>query len=269
MKRLLAYLPALVVFGCWGPQDSTLFSPDGTPSRLNGAGAVGGATNVAGAGSGSGDRSGSGTAGDVDVSPTTGGSGYDTGGGGNASAATAGGGAGPLGGAGSSALGSAGEGGHPEPIPVIENCEVMAGAVTNEANGHCYRVNLDELDFAAASEACRTAGAHLVTASSEAENSYVHGLLEAEHWLGATDELPDTTQGVGTYVWVNDEPWDYDDWLDGQPNAKETACPSEEGDSSCFEHCGYQSDDGSWVDRPCWHQIASVCEWEIEGLTKD
>ena len=55
MRRLVEYLPVLVLFGCWGPEDSTLFKPDGNQSSLTGA--------DAGTGSGSTSSGGGSTAG--------------------------------------------------------------------------------------------------------------------------------------------------------------------------------------------------------------
>jgi hypothetical protein len=145
---------------------------------------------------------------------------------------------------------------------VIESCDMLEGAVTSEQNEHCYRVNTDELDFATAAARCHDAGGHLATISDEAENDYVRDLLDGEHWLGANDGRANAASGIGTYVWVNEEPWQYTAWEEGQPNAHATDCPGEDGGANCYEHCAFQSDSGDWNDRSCWHTIASVCEWE-------
>lgn len=158
--------------------------------------------------------------------------------------------------------GASGSGGQAVEVPVIESCNMLDGAVTNEQNGHCYRVNSTLLTFEAAREACRVTGGHLLTVTSPEENDFAHDLHDGEHWLGAYDGLSDTTAGVGSYAWVNDEAWDYADWRDGQPNAYETNCPEEGNPAKCFEHCAYQDDPGDWVDRSCWHTVASICEWE-------
>ena len=69
--------------------------------------------------------------------------------------------------------------------------------------------------------------------------------------------------GVGAYVWVSGEPWEYSDWEEGQPNAFENPCPDDD-DADCYEHCGFQTDEGDWNDRSCWHTIVSICEWDVE-----
>lgn len=262
MTRLVASLPLLVVFGCWEPKENSLFSSDGAQSSLAGVDLPGGS---GGAGSAAGSASGA-VAGQEMLE--TGGSGAYPVAGSGGSVAQAGGRA-ETDGTGSTSMGGgdAGNGGSGNP-PAPVSCDTIEGAVANAANGHCYRVNLDEIDFAAAREACRAAGAHLVTIGSEAENAFVSQLLTHEHWLGASDNESNTTQGPGTYSWVNDEPWEYDAWQDGQPNAKETGCPTEDEGSACYEHCGFQTDKADWNDRSCWHTIPSVCEWELESDTK-
>jgi Lectin C-type domain len=159
---------------------------------------------------------------------------------------------------------SGGSGGQPIQVPVITDCAMVEGATVSELNGHCYRVNFENLDFAMARDACAAEGGHLVTISSKEENEHVHSLHDAEHWIGATDGRADMTPGAGPYQWVTSEPWTYSQWADGQPNAYETDCPSQNDEEDCFEHCAYQSDGGSWIDRPCWHTVVSICEWDIE-----
>jgi hypothetical protein len=141
---------------------------------------------------------------------------------------------------------------------------MLEGAAVNAQNGHCYRVSTDELTFTAASDACRAAGGHLVSLSDEDENTFVHELHGEAHWIGATDGRDDRSSGVGTYAWIDQEPWSYADWEQGQPNAHAVDCPDEDGGANCYEHCGYQNGDGIWIDRACWHTIPSVCEWDVE-----
>jgi hypothetical protein len=130
-------------------------------------------------------------------------------------------------------------------------------------NGHCYRVNDSELSYVDASKTCAAAGGHLVTIDSEVENELAEQLHDGEHWLGASDGRADTMPGVGTYTWVDGSVWDYSYWEDGQPNAYETDCPEQDDEADCFEHCAFQTDEGDWNDRSCWHEIVSICEWDV------
>lgn len=244
----LAGLTSLI--GCSSPSSNELFAKNGISSGA--APNVGGSSNASAG---------------TDSAPShaqTDGGGSDARGGGATGVAGTGAASGSGGSAGSeqSLGGIGGSGGQAIQVPVIESCDMLGDAVTNEQNGHCYRVNTEVLTFAAARDACHAAGGHLLTVSSEEENDFARDLHDGEHWLGADDGLADTAAGVGTYSWVNEEPWDYTDWRDGQPNAFETNCPGGGDVSDCFEHCAYQTDEGDWIDRSCWHEIVSICEWE-------
>jgi uncharacterized membrane protein YgcG len=159
--------------------------------------------------------------------------------------------------------GAGGEGGSPtEPI-VIDDCAMVEGAITSELDGHCYRVEFQNLSFAAARDACAAADGHLATVGSKEENELLRKLHEGEHWLGATDGRPDTMPGVGPYLWVTGERWTYSEWEGGQPNAYQTDCPDDNAAVDCFEHCAFQTSEGDWNDRSCWHTIVSICEWDV------
>jgi len=244
MKRYWLAL-ALTAAGCFGPDDNVLFEGDAP------AGPSGG--RVATSGSSSGAQSGT-DSGQFVSGATTGG------------IAGSGAGSAPVGGSGGALAigGSGGSGGGVPPLPVVESCDMVAGSVVSPLNGHCYRVNESELTFAEAQSACQRAGGHLVSIASSEENDFARDLHDGEHWLGATDQLGDSVPGVGPYVWVSGEPWEYADWDDGQPNAFETDCPDENDDADCYEHCGFQTDEGGWKDRSCWHVIPSICEWDVE-----
>lgn len=140
---------------------------------------------------------------------------------------------------------------------------MLDAAVTNEAGDRCYRVNYQTLSFADAERACHEAGGHLASIGSELENELVAELHDGEHWIGATDGRGDTSPGAGPYMWSSGEDWTWSDWEDDQPNAHETDCPGADDGAECFEHCAFQSDEGDWNDRSCWHTIVSVCEWTV------
>jgi len=248
MKLRVRLLPTLLVFGCWGPKDTALFSRDpasggsGDVTTQAGSSATGGGT----AGT---SVDGAGTA----PAPT----------GGNSEAPT------PMR-AGDSGQGGSGIGtsGAPSTTPplVIDSCDMVTGSLVSGENGHCYRTELEELTFATARDKCSAAGGHLVTIATEAENAFVRDMHDDVHWLGASDGKADEEAGIGSYQWVTMEPFDYSDWEDGQPNAFETDCPDQSSASDCFEHCAFQTDEGDWNDRSCWHTIPSICEWDIQRV---
>jgi Lectin C-type domain len=239
MKRYWLTL-ALVAAGCFGPDENVLFERDDRASGGGAAPVTGGADSSVGARAGT--DSGQNVAGAS---------------GGGAAANAGNGGAGSLGGTG-------GSGGDAPPSPNTQGCDTLPGAVVSPIDGHCYRVNESMLTFADARDACEVDGGYLVAIGSSEENDFTRDLHDGEHWLGATDQLADDVAGVGSYVWVNAEPWGYSDWDDGQPNAFETDCP-DDADAACYEHCGFQTDEGGWKDRSCWHTIVSICEWDETG----
>jgi hypothetical protein len=250
MPRYAYALTLLLLASCLGARDQALF--DDAVASAAGAGVMSPSGANAGTGSGSGGSSGvQGSGGSVGLG------------------ASGGTGAGGSGAAGSGSLATAGGGGPRGGAPAIEVPEVTDCAMVESAsvgdNGHCYRVNETELTFSAASTACQAAGGHLVTIGDEAENDLAAALHDGEHWIGASDGLADTTPGVGTYTWVVAEPFEYSDWEQDQPNAYETDCPDQDDEADCFEHCAFQTDEGDWNDRSCWHAIASICEWDVEG----
>lgn len=173
----------------------------------------------------------------------------------------------PMGGAGAKtgSGGASGAGGQAIQIPVITDCSMVADATVSKTNGHCYRVIFENLTFAGARDACHVAGGHLATIASQDENDFVRDLHDGEHWIGATDGRDASTPGAGTYQWVTDEPWTFSEWEEGQPNAFETDCPDQDDEADCFEHCAFQTDEGDWNDRSCWHTVVSICEWDIES----
>lgn len=235
--------------GCSGPHGNELFAQNGisTGASTNGAGY---SNATAGTGSGAGQSQT-----EIGGSDALGGSAS----GGSSNATSGSGGTEQLPGGGS----GGGSGGQSSLVPpVIESCDMLEGAVTNDQNGHCYRVDIAELTYVAARDACQASGGHLLTVTSAEENDFAHDLHGGEHWLGASDGRDDAARGVGDYTWVDQEEWLYTDWRQGQPNAVETDCPGHSGGGGCYEHCAYQTEEGDWVDRSCGHTIVSICEWE-------
>jgi len=240
--RFALPLPLLAALACSGPKGEELFAQTSIPSAA--AGAQGGsAAAVAGTDSATDPNR---PQGDTSAALAGSGSNAGTGSGGSASGAGGTGGTAPT-----------------EQPHGIESCDMLDGAVVNDENGHCYRINTADLSFADARDACVAGAGHLVTISSKTEDAFVHALAGDSHWLGASDGRANNMEGVGSYSWVNGDDWDYTRWEGGQPNAVATDCPSQSGGAKCFEHCAYQDDSGGWNDRACWHTIPSVCEWEL------
>jgi hypothetical protein len=249
--NLVVSLFWLAGLGCSGPKDNRALFADERESTAPASGAGGSSAGWAGTDSGVGANL---SRGGVTNSEAGSSAGIASGGLGGTAGSS---GVGATGGAIDVTTAGSG-GGQPK---AIESCDMLDGATTNEQNGHCYRINSEQLTFVAAGAACQATAGHLVTLTDEAEDDFVRGLLDTAHWIGAWDGRADRTPGTAPFVWTDGEPWDYSNWESGQPNAVATNCANESSGAHCYEHCAYQTT-GSWNDRACFHTIASICEWE-------
>ena len=96
---------------------------------------------------------------------------------------------------------------------------VLAGPLTNAANGHAYYLLSDTAWTTSEAEA-RGLGGHLVTINDAAENQWVlntffplTGVPEAKLWIGLNDEANE-----GQFVWASGEPVAFTYWYPGEPN---------------------------------------------------
>ena len=146
---------------------------------------------------------------------------------------------------------------------VLSDCTAFGpGATFDPDTKHCYLLIPDLVTFAEANAHCTSLGAHLVTISDQQENEFVWKLDMTEHWIGANDGKGPKETGVGTYTWLDGEPFSYTNWTPGQPNAVESDCDSANGGGPCYEHCAFQWSGGQWNDQLCLHMVATVCEWD-------
>ena len=105
--------------------------------------------------------------------------------------------------------------GQPTPPPLPS---VIAGPITNTANGHAYYL-LSGAAWTDAEAKSIQLGGHLVTINDEAENNWVfktfarYGGLDRELWIGLNDAATE-----GTFVWSSSEPVSYLRWYPGEPN---------------------------------------------------
>lgn len=149
----------------------------------------------------------------------------------------------------------------------LSDCSTFGnGATYYSGTQHCYLVVHDMATFSDAETHCMGLGAHLATLSDQQENDFVWGLDSNDHWIGATDGKDPKVAGVGTYAWVDGEPFDYTDWSTGEPNGLASACIGMNGGGTCYEHCAFQwaggANPGEWNDQQCAHTSEAVCEWD-------
>ena len=110
-------------------------------------------------------------------------------------------------------------------------------------NGHTYKYYSTGKTWANAKTVCEELGGHLATSTSAEKNTFLHSLISANTWLGATDEVTE-----GTWVWVTGETWDYTNWYSTQPN--------NDGNSLYIS-----GSTGTWYDGAATTSLGYICEW--------
>ncbi len=90
-------------------------------------------------------------------------------------------------------------------------------SVVTTFNGHSYRRFDEGLTWTEAKARCESLGGHLATITSQAEQTFLEGLIQDgtkyHYWLGGTDE-----QREGTFAWVTGEPFQFTHWDQNEPN---------------------------------------------------
>lgn len=117
---------------------------------------------------------------------------------------------------------------------------------------HRYKTYYDTLTWEEAKAACEAKGGHLATITSEKEQ-YLLELSNDKNqnlWIGGYKNAE------GQWCWVTGEPWEYENWGDGEPNNSSNVVAGE----SCV---------AMWPEK--WNDLANgniyeqsgyVCEWE-------
>ena len=165
------------------------------------------------------------------------------------------------------------------PMPVSSN-EITYTVTPEELsyikhnfNGNQYAVMNGLLTWTEAKEYCEELGGHLVTITSQDEQDFIERIICSQseyanlYYLGATDD------GIeNNWHWITDEPFEYTNWQDGQPDGHEN-----DEDYIQMNTRKYYNDDIEFK----WHDIANdnywiefnlnrgfICEWEGEENPK-
>lgn len=145
-----------------------------------------------------------------------------------------------------------------EPVADFIDCELASDT------GHCYAVSIVPTGWQAARDACREAlgpTAHLVTIDSPEENAWAQQYAASipydpsvenpnqrkRMWLAGND-----LDTVGVWTWSTGEPFEYQNWRDGEPDNP--------GTEQCLIMLGEYG--GLWDDRPCDRDYEYLCERE-------
>ncbi len=105
--------------------------------------------------------------------------------------------------------------------------QVSALGVQWSGNGHFYDVVTvpSGVSWDVANSDANSRGGYLATIGSEAENNFVHSLINnAAYWNGSSGpwlggfQSPGASLPDANWNWVTGEPWDYANWDTAQPN---------------------------------------------------
>ncbi|HEX3022356.1 MAG TPA: Ig-like domain-containing protein [Lachnospiraceae bacterium] len=144
-------------------------------------------------------------------------------------------------------------------LGVIPNQQVNAAEVSipnsaKEFNNHSYMVYDQSITWEEAKTYCEKLGGHLATITTQAEQTFISGLVVEKtrsYWLGA--------QIVNnSWVWITNEKFNFTDWSIGEPNG---------GDNNMYLQC-YSS--GKWDDTYLTgngNDVSDdmhgfICEWD-------
>ena len=134
----------------------------------------------------------------------------------------------------------------------IRRRDKKASSPDESAGKHRYKIYYDTLTWEEAKAACEAKGGHLATITSEKEQ-YLLELSNDKNqnlWIGGYKNAD------GQWCWVTGEPWEYENWGDGEPNNSSNVV----ADENCV---------AMWPEK--WNDLANgniyeqsgyICEWE-------
>ncbi len=154
----------------------------------------------------------------------------------------------------------------------VDLCAEGPGCASGDLeDGSCYEVVLDNLDFNEAEAACVLLGSHLVTISSEEENTLVRSLVSAGCGEGHTALIGfNDRESEGTFAWTSGEPVTYTNW--------DTAAGEPVGGHNKVDATWMQAD-GTWSNHDfdsggagcyvCEQAVGTVplCDTSVETVT--
>ena len=144
----------------------------------------------------------------------------------------------------------------------IRRRDKKASSPDESAGKHRYKIYYDTLTWEEAKAACEAKGGHLATITSEKEQ-YLLELSNDKNqnlWIGGYKNAD------GQWCWVTGEPWEYENWGDGEPNNSSNVVADENRVAMWPE---------KWNDLAngnIYEQSGYICEWEAtndEGTVEE
>ena len=124
---------------------------------------------------------------------------------------------------------------------------------------HKYEIFRETLTWEEAKAACEAKGGHLVTITSPEEQKLIESLntQNSKLWIGGYKN------SAGQWCWVTGEPWEYQNWGDGEPNNSSNVV----ADESCV--AVWPSKWNDLANSNTYEQSGYVCEWETSDAAEE
>lgn len=124
---------------------------------------------------------------------------------------------------------------------------------------HKYEIFHDTLTWEEAKAACEAKGGHLATITSQEEQKMIESLntQNSKLWIGGYKN------SAGQWCWVTGEPWEYQNWGDGEPNNSSNVV----ADESCVAVWPVKWND--LANSNTYEQSGYICEWEASDEAEE
>lgn len=132
-------------------------------------------------------------------------------------------------------------------------------ASSEPTDGHRYEIFRETLTWEEAKAACEAKGGHLATITSQEEQKTIESLntQNSKLWIGGYKN------SAGQWCWVTGEPWEYQNWGDGEPNNSSNVV----ADESCVAVWPVKWND--LANSNTYEQSGYVCEWEASDAAEE
>lgn len=132
-------------------------------------------------------------------------------------------------------------------------------ASSEPTDGHRYEIFRETLTWEEAKAACEAKGGHLATITSPEEQKLIESLntQNSKLWIGGYKN------SAGQWCWVTGEPWEYQNWGDGEPNNSSNVV----ADESCV--AVWPSKWNDLANSNTYEQSGYVCEWETSDAAEE
>ena len=132
-------------------------------------------------------------------------------------------------------------------------------ASSEPTDGHRYEIFRETLTWEEAKAACEAKGGHLATITLPEEQKLIESLntQNSKLWIGGYKN------SAGQWCWVTGEPWEYQNWGDGEPNNSSNVV----ADESCVAVWPVKWND--LANSNTYEQSGYICEWEASDAAEE